>query len=83
MGFLDLVSFMVVGFFVGIVVWWDKKHGNEFFLIFFFFGDIFWFFPPVMLQQISVCSDTKTNVGQPKQNWNNNKINGFDLGVKT
>ena len=82
MGFLDLVSFMVVGFFVGIVVWWDEKHGNEFFLIF-FWGDIFWFFPTVMLQQIGVCSDTKTNVGQPKQNWNNNKINGFDLGVKT
>ena len=34
MGFLDLVSFMVVGFCVGIVVGWEEKHGNEFF----FFG---------------------------------------------
>ena len=73
MGFLDLVSFMVVGFFVGIVVWWDEKHGNEFFFKF-FFGDIFWFFPAVMVQQIDVCSDTKTDAGQPEQNLNNNKI---------
>ena len=28
-GFLDLVSFMMVGFCVGIVVWWDDKHDNE------------------------------------------------------
>ena len=38
-------------------------------LVFFFFlGDIFWLFPAVMLQQIGVCSDTKTEAGQPEQN---------------
>ena len=37
-------------------------------LVFFFFGDIFWIFPVVMLQQIGVCSDTKTDAGQPEQN---------------
>ena len=41
---------------------------------FFFLGDIFWLFPAVMLQQIGVCSDTKTDAGQPEQNWNNGKI---------
>ena len=35
---------------------------------FFFFGDIFWLFPAMMLQQIDVYSDTKTDAGQPKQN---------------
>ena len=79
MGFLDLVSFMVVGFCVGIVVWWDEKHGNEFF----FWGDIFLFFPMVILQQIGVCSNTKYDAGQPEQNWNNNKIKGYNLGVST
>ena len=34
----------------------------------FFLGDIFWLFPAVMLQQIGVCSDTKTDAGQPEQN---------------
>ena len=33
---------------------------------FFFLGDIFWLFPAVMLQQIGVCSDTKTDAGQPE-----------------
>ena len=37
-------------------------------LVFFFFGDIFWLFPAMMLQQIDVCSDTKTDAGQPEQN---------------
>ena len=37
-------------------------------VFFFFFGDIFWIFPVVMLQQIGVCSDTKTDAGQPEQN---------------
>ena len=37
-------------------------------LVFFFFGDIFWLFPAVMLQQIGVCSDTKTDAGQLEQN---------------
>ena len=71
MGFLDLVSFMVACFCVGIVVWWDEKHGNDFFV---FLGDIFWFFFAVMLQKIGVCFDTKTDAGQLEQNWNNNKI---------
>ena len=35
---------------------------------FFFFGDIFWLFPVMMLQQIDVCSDTKTDAGQLEQN---------------
>ena len=35
---------------------------------FFFFGDIFWLFPAMMLQQISVCFDTKTDAGQLEQN---------------
>ena len=37
------------------------------FFSFFFVGDIFWFFLAVMLQQIGVCSDTKTDAGQPEQ----------------
>ena len=36
--------------------------------IIFFLGDIFWLFPAVMLQQIGVGSDTKTDAGQPEQN---------------
>ena len=35
---------------------------------FFFLGDIFWLFPAVMLQQIGVCSDTKYDAREPKQN---------------
>ena len=34
-------------------------------------------------RQIDVCSDTKYDTGQPEQNWNNNKIKGYDLGVST
>ena len=34
----------------------------------FFLGDIFWLFPAVMLQQIGVCSDTKTDAGQSEEN---------------
>ena len=37
-------------------------------LVFFFFGDIFWLFPAMMLQQIGVCSDAKTDAGQLEQN---------------
>ena len=37
-------------------------------LVFFFLGDIFWLFPVVMLQQISVCSDIKTDARQLEQN---------------
>ena len=41
---------------------------NLVFFFFFFFGDIIWLFPAVLLQQIGVGSDTKTDTGQPKQN---------------
>ena len=34
----------------------------------FFLGDILWLFPAVLLQQIGVYSDTKTDAGQPEQN---------------
>ena len=81
MGFLDLVSFMVVAFCVGIMVWWDEKQAIIYLI--FFLGDIFWFFPAVMLQQIGVCFDIKFDVGQPEQNWNNNKIKRYDLRVST
>ena len=58
-GFGDLI----VGFELVVYGWLQ----NLFF--FFFLGDIFWvFFPAVMLQRIGVCSDTKTDAGQPEQN---------------
>ena len=38
MGFLDLVSFMVVGCCVGIVVGWEEKHGSEFFFFWVIFS---------------------------------------------
>ena len=55
------------------VLWFDGMR-NTAIKFFFFFGDIFLFFPAVMVQQIDVCSDTKTDAGQPEQNLNNNKI---------
>ena len=65
-------------------LWWRKTWWwGIFFFFFFFWDDIFWLFPAVKLQQIGVCSDTKYDAGQPEQNWNNNKIKGYDLGVNT
>ena len=64
---------------VGFSVWWVNLGGGGstlpmglgvglfFSLFFFFLGDIFWFFLAMILQQIGVCSDTKTDVGQPKK----------------
>ena len=47
MGFLDLVSFMVVGFVW--VLWFDGMRNTTMNFLF-FLGDIFRFFPTVMLQ---------------------------------
>ena len=70
--FLDMGLFSLYGCkgFGDLIVgsggfWLASKSG---FFFFFFFGDIFWLFPAVMFQQNSVCSDTKTDAGQPEQN---------------
>ena len=51
------------------VLWFDgmRKTAIIFFLNF-FWGDIFLFSPMVMLQQISVCSNTKIDTRIPEQN---------------
>ena len=47
---------------------WRTNSASKSGFSFFFLGDIFWLFPAVMLQQVGVCSDTKTDAGQLEQN---------------
>ena len=57
-------GYLIVGSGLEVFGWLQ----NLVFFFFFFLGDIFWLFPAVMFQQNSVCSDTKTDAGQPEQN---------------
>ena len=57
-------GYLIVGSGLEVFGWLQ----NLVFFFFFFLGDSFWLFPTVMFQQNSVCSDTKTDAGQPEQN---------------
>ena len=66
---------------IWIVIRWDEKHGHK--MIFFFFNTFL----------VRDCGDASNrsmfalipniDAGQLEQNWNNNKINWYDLGVST